>query len=26
VYGIITKKLSDVEAFAAEVKNYVERH
>jgi uncharacterized protein YutE (UPF0331/DUF86 family) len=26
VYGIITKKLSDVEAFADEVKTYVESH
>jgi uncharacterized protein YutE (UPF0331/DUF86 family) len=26
VYGIITKKLSDVEAFSDEVKTYVESH
>ncbi|HKN87208.1 MAG TPA: DUF86 domain-containing protein [Nitrospiraceae bacterium] len=26
LYGIITKKLSDIEAFAAEVKAYVESH
>ncbi len=26
VYGIITKKLGDIEAFAAEVKAYAESH
>jgi uncharacterized protein YutE (UPF0331/DUF86 family) len=26
LYGIVTKKLEDVEAFAAEVKTYVESH